>query len=227
LSETYVSIDVEADGPVPGLFSMLSLGAAAFSGEGEELGRWEVNLRPLPNAGEHPHTMQWWRSQENAYRLATADQRDPAEAMATFVAWVEELPGLPLAAADPVAFDFSFVNWYCFRFVGRNPLGHHGLDIRSLAMGLTHSRAYHDLPEAAMKPLLAAVDREGLVQHRALDDAVEQGRLLCALIAETRGGSRHLQALRDIMSITRDADHHTIRAVRERAARALGEPVVD
>src|SRR5437660_12135822 len=124
MAETYVSIDVEANGPAPGLYSMLSLGAAAFSQQCEELGTWAANLRPLPDAGEHPETMQWWESHPDAYRLATADQRDPAEAMTAFVAWVEALPNGPLAVGWPVAFDFGFVNWYCFRFVGRNPLGH-------------------------------------------------------------------------------------------------------
>jgi hypothetical protein len=184
VSETYVSIDVEADGPAPGLYSMLSLGAAAFGQEGAECGRWEMNLRPLRDAGQHPETMQWWQSHQDAYLLATADQRDPAEAMTAFVAWVEGLPGQPLAVGWPVAFDFGFVNWYCYRFVGRNPLGYDALDIRSLAMGLTHSHDYRDLREAEMKSFLAAVDREGLTEHRALDDAVEQGRLLCALIAQ-------------------------------------------
>ena len=33
LPEIYVSIDVEADGPIPGDHSMLSLGAAAFSAD--------------------------------------------------------------------------------------------------------------------------------------------------------------------------------------------------
>ena len=32
--ECYVSIDIEADGPIPGTYSMLSLGAAAFDSEG-------------------------------------------------------------------------------------------------------------------------------------------------------------------------------------------------
>jgi hypothetical protein len=224
VTETYVSIDVEANGPAPGLYSMLSLGAAAFNKGGEELGRWEANLRPLREADEHPETMEWWQSQQDAYRVATADQQDPAEAMAAFVAWVEALPGQPLAVGWPIVFDYGFVNWYCFRFVGRNPLGHNGLDIRSLAMGLTYSRGYHDLRDAEMRALAAAVDREGLMEHRALDDAVEQGRLLCALIAQTKGGLRHREALREIMSMTEDADHPLIRTIRRRAARALGEP---
>jgi len=38
--EIYVSIDIEADGPIPGPYSMLSIGAVAFTPEGEEVGEY-------------------------------------------------------------------------------------------------------------------------------------------------------------------------------------------
>ena len=46
--ECYVSIDIEADGPVPGLHSMLSLGAAAFTSEGVLGDTFSVNLESAP-----------------------------------------------------------------------------------------------------------------------------------------------------------------------------------
>ena len=45
--ECYVSIDIEADGPAPGLNSMLSLGAAAFTSDGALAQTFSVNLEPL------------------------------------------------------------------------------------------------------------------------------------------------------------------------------------
>lgn len=54
-----VSVDTEADGPVPDRYSMLSLGAAAFDC-GEELrSAFETNLETLPGALQHPDTMRW------------------------------------------------------------------------------------------------------------------------------------------------------------------------
>ena len=50
--EYYVSIDIEADGPIPGSFSMLSLGAAAFDSDGHLLDTWTANLEQLPDADE-------------------------------------------------------------------------------------------------------------------------------------------------------------------------------
>ena len=58
--ECYVSIDIEADGPIPGVHSMLALGAAAFDAEGQLHDSWSANLEQLPEASEHPRTMRWW-----------------------------------------------------------------------------------------------------------------------------------------------------------------------
>ena len=38
---TYVVCDIEADGPIPGPHSMISLGAVAVNREGKELGDFE------------------------------------------------------------------------------------------------------------------------------------------------------------------------------------------
>lgn len=187
--ETYVSIDIEATGPVPGIYSMLSLGAAAFSRDGEELGTWTANLDELEGAVRHPDTMAWWETQPLAWSLVMRDQVSPSSAMKAFEKWVVDLPGKKIAAAWPATFDFSFVNWYFHRFVGSNPLGFACLDLRSLAMGLTFSRGYYDLRENQIKELSDRVDRNGLNEHVAVDDAVEQGRLLVAMIRKTKGGT--------------------------------------
>jgi DNA polymerase III alpha subunit (gram-positive type) len=190
VSDVYVSLDIETTGPCPGLYSMISLGAAAFTKYGHELGAWGQNLAELPApASRHPDTMSSWETQPEAWARATEHPQRPGDAMASFVAWVERLNGKPIAAAWPAAFDFAFVNWYCHRFTGGNPLGFACLDIRSLAQGLTYSRGYYDLRENQIKELQGQVDREGLTEHVAVDDAVEQGRLLCALLARTKGGA--------------------------------------
>ena len=187
--DAYVSIDIETTGPAPGTHSMISLGAAAFSRGGEMLDTWDANLSELNDAGRHPGTMKWWEMQPEAWALATKNQIEPYDAMKSFERWVIELPGRKIAAAWPAAFDFAFVNWYCHSFVGHNPLGFACLDLRSLAMGLTYSRGYYDLRENQMRAMAGEVNREGLTEHKALDDAVKQGRLLCAMLARTRGGA--------------------------------------
>ena len=43
----YVVIDVEFDGPQPGLNSMISLGAVAINKNGDNFGDFEINLAPV------------------------------------------------------------------------------------------------------------------------------------------------------------------------------------
>ena len=64
--EVYVSTDVEADGPIPGPFSMLSLASAAFDAEGVLLGTFTVNLRTLEGATVHPDTARFWAANPEA-----------------------------------------------------------------------------------------------------------------------------------------------------------------
>jgi hypothetical protein len=188
MTDIYVSIDVETFGPAPGLYSMISLGAAAFERDGAELGTWSANLHELPGAIRHPETMAFWEQHPEAWALATENPMWPIDAMRSFEAWVAALGGKPIAAAWPAAFDFAFVNYYCHRFVGSNPLGFDCLDMRSLAMGLTYSRGYYDLRERQFDAIQQEVDREALREHVAVDDAIEQGRLLIALLRRTKGG---------------------------------------
>ena len=104
--ECYVSVDIEADGPIPGTYSMLSLGAAAFDAEGKLLDTWTANLEQLPDAGEHPRTMRWWAAHSQAWEAARTHPRPPEGAIAEFVAWAEGLRnefGWPVMVAFPAA----------------------------------------------------------------------------------------------------------------------------
>lgn len=73
MQEIYVSTDVEADGPIPGPYSMLSFGSAAFTGGGELLSTFTANLELLEGAAGHPETMAWRQRQQEAWdRTRTA-----------------------------------------------------------------------------------------------------------------------------------------------------------
>src|ERR1700738_31646 len=76
--EIYLSIDVEADGPIPGPYSMLSFGIAAFSIDKVLLGTFTRNLELLPGASQHPRVMQWWNS-TNVLRAAYERTREDVQ----------------------------------------------------------------------------------------------------------------------------------------------------
>src|SRR5258706_16312770 len=115
--EVYVSVDIEADGPIPGPHSMLSLGAAGFWIDWSEVpravacGTFSVNLETLPGAEGDPETMKWWRSQPAAWDACRSELQAPADAMRRFVAWLGGVPGRPGFGAYPAAVRLPWGYW--------------------------------------------------------------------------------------------------------------------
>lgn len=179
VSEIYISTDVETDGPIPGPNSMLSLGSAAYCADKTLVSTFGVNLHQLPGATPDPKTATWWQSQPDAWAACRRDPQDPAEAMASYSAWIKSLPGRPVFVAYPAAFDFLFVYWYLIRFTGESPFSHSALDIKTYAMALL-KKGYRDSTKRNMPP--SWFDKLPH-SHVALDDAIEQGALFCNMLA--------------------------------------------
>src|SRR5580658_1437097 len=91
MSEIYVSVDVEVDGPIPGQNSMLSLGAAAFVAPSTDpIAVFSVNFDTLEGAEQDPETMAWWRKEEqhHAWEAAHKDPQKVGIAIEQLIAWV-------------------------------------------------------------------------------------------------------------------------------------------
>lgn len=173
MGEVYFSIDVETDGPIPGPHSMLSLGCAAFS-LGRLVDSFEVNLDPLPGASGHPDTMLWWKSQSEAWGIATRNPLPPEQAMRGFVSWVTQTArgSQPVAIAYPAGFDFMFLYWYLVRFTGGSPFSFSAVDIKTYVMART-GRPYRRCGKRSWPARWRGDEPH---THRAVDDAIEQGR---------------------------------------------------
>ncbi len=172
--EIFVSVDIEADGPIPGSFSLLSLGAAAFTQDRTMVGTFSANLNTLEGATGDPDTMEWWKTQPEAWAAHRVNPEDPVIVMKRFVSWVKELPGKPVFVGYPAGFDFTFLYYYMIKFAGESPFSFSALDIKSYACA-TMKCGYRDatkknMPKRWFKNLPSHT-------HRALDDAIEQGLL--------------------------------------------------
>lgn len=182
MSEIYVSTDVEVDGPIPGPYSMLSFGSAAFRADKRLVGTFTANLATLPGATTHPDTMQWWAKHPDAWRAARTSPREPEEAMRDYARWLDALPGKLVFVGYPASFDFLFVYWYLIRFVGRSPFGFAALDVKTMAMTML-KRDFRDTAKKTMpERWFGATEHD----HVALNDAIEQGELFCNMLAESR-----------------------------------------
>ena len=181
--EIYISTDIETDGPIPGVNSMLSLASAAYQADKTLVSTFERNLETLPDAEGDPKTMDWWETQPKAWAACRKDCVSPKNAMADFSAWLKQLKGKKVFVAYPAGFDFTFVYWYLVRFTGHSPFSHSALDIKTLAMAMMKS-PYRDSVKRNM-PRHWFDDMPHT--HVALDDAIEQGAMFCNMIAEHFG----------------------------------------
>ena len=96
MPEIYVSTDIEADGRIPGVFSMLSFGSAAYQADGTLLGTFTANLEQLPEASTDPDTMAWWAERPQEWAACRQDLQKPEAAMKAYYAWLMDLPGTPV-----------------------------------------------------------------------------------------------------------------------------------
>lgn len=183
--EIYVSIDVEADGPIPGPHSMLSLGAVAYNPEGHCVGEFSANLQTLEGATGHPNMIAWWEGFPEAWAACRKNPRDPAEVMTQFADWLEALPGIPIFCGWPATWDFMWVYWYLIRFTGRRPFSEHGVDIRSYAMGMRK----RPFGKCGKNYLPKRWISQRAHSHVALEDAREQGELFVAMFCENMAGA--------------------------------------
>jgi hypothetical protein len=180
MAETFVSTDVETDGPIPGPHSMLSIGSAAYKADKTLLSTFSANLELLDGASAHPKTAQWWTTQPKAWAACRSNLEHPNVAMRRYVEWVKTLPGKPVFVAYPAGFDFMFVYWYLIRFTGESPFSHSALDMKTYAMALLKT-GYRDSTKRNMPGRWFDKLPHS---HVALDDAIEQGALFCNMLSE-------------------------------------------
>lgn len=126
----YVMVDVEADGPIPGDYSMISFGAVIVQPGLEQTfyGRLKpISDRFIPEA----------LAVSGFSREETLGFDDPAQVMADFREWLQQhATGRTLFVSDNNGFDWQFVNWYFHHFLGENPFGHSSTNLGSLYKGL-------------------------------------------------------------------------------------------
>lgn len=175
--ERYFSVDIESSGPIPGKYSMLSLGACVVGNPDEN---FYVELKPISKEFV-PDALKV--SGFDLNRL-NKEGTPPGEAMNAFRQWVEA------TAADHKAvfigfnacYDWQFVNWYLESFTGGNPFGFGGIDIKSYFMGLS------GLPWAktTSSQLPSEFQPDVPQTHNALDDARAQASIFQKLLLKNK-----------------------------------------
>ena len=180
---TYFVIDIECNGPVPGLYDMVSLGAVCVHNrDGRAASGESLYLEMRPQAP---------RFDSKAAAIHGLDQNrlhreglPRAEACRRLAAWVKrqcDPHTHAIFVGHNAPFDWSFVN---YAFVAENipnPFGYKALDTRALAMGVLGTHWLEASKEKIQGPLnLPPEDKH--TKHRADADAAYQAKILIALL---------------------------------------------
>jgi hypothetical protein len=147
-------VDIEADGPIPGDYSMVCFGAVIVERGLERT--FYATLAPISQKWIPEALQVSGFSREDTLKFA-----DPGAEMARFELWLKEnVQGRPIFVADNNGFDWQFVNWYFHHFLGRNPFGFSSMNLGSLYKGLVRDSS------ASFKHL-----RKTRHTHHPVDDA--------------------------------------------------------
>lgn len=167
--EVFISVDVETAGPIPGEFSMLTLGACCVDDPSKT---FACSFKPI-NKNFVPEALQvTGLSLEKLFDEGLA----PDIAMQKFAAWVGSLSidgQIPVFVGLNAPFDWSFVNYYFHRFAGANPFGFTAVDIKALFMGATGCTWQDTRSSAIARRVQPTLQGD----HDALHDALYQAEL--------------------------------------------------
>lgn len=115
--ENLYSLDIEADGPCPGLFSMVSFGLVPVAAP--ERGFY-TTLAPISERFNKESLAACGMTREQTLAFPSA-----AVSMQSFADWLAQEPGQGRRViwTDNPAFDWQFFNYYCHAYLGQNPFG--------------------------------------------------------------------------------------------------------
>ena len=179
--DIYFSCDIEADGPIPGDYSMSSIGlcvAGVYDGENfkkidVEQETFYAELRPISEVFDPEAAAVSGLDRDELIRSG----EDPKVAMERLHDWVRTVAGSyqakPVFVAYPLGFDWMFAYWYMNKFA-TSPFGFSScLDVKTM-----YAAKYNQPISSSTKrfmPKRLFTNRKHT--HNALDDAMGQGEL--------------------------------------------------
>ena len=155
----YIMVDIESNGPIPGDYSMTSLGAVIIDKKLDKT--FKVNIKPISEKCD-------------PYRKQFIDKKNSVDAviaMKMFKEWIaKNVSGKPIFISDNNGFDWMFVCWYFWHFLGENPFGYSSYNLQSLYRGVK-------------KNLSISLDdlRKRKLTHNSVEDAKDNAEIFLNL----------------------------------------------
>lgn len=131
-----IVVDVEADGPIPGKYSMVSFGAVVVDKEGKFNNTFYGQTKPISDL---------WIPEALAISGHTRKEHlefdNPQEVMWKFHDWIKE-QGKCIFISDNLAFDWQWINYYFHDQININPFGFSGQRIGDKFQGFFNNPYY-------------------------------------------------------------------------------------
>lgn len=123
-------VDVEADGPCPGLYSMVSFGAVLVDGKFNTT--FYAEVKPISKNWQPDALKVSGFSREQTLDFSPASLK-----MKEFEEWIlqNNRSGRPTFWSDNLAFDWQFINYYFHMSLYQNPFGYSGRRIGDYICG--------------------------------------------------------------------------------------------
>ena len=173
---SFISVDIEAAGPIPSQYALLSIGACSLS---QPRRTFYAELIPDKDRAD-PHAMDVHGL--DLSRLAR-EGLPPEVALRRLATWLTEAvpPGRPsLMVGFNLPFDWMFVNDYFHRYLGANPFGHSAVDIKAVYLGAS-GKTWAETSGSYLHQRYLAGSQ---LTHNALEDAIAQAMIFEGILKE-------------------------------------------
>ena len=124
-------VDIEADGPIPGVYSMIEIGAVKLTESLSET--FHIKLRPISELYMPKILKMLKYSRQDTLNF----EHTATHAMFLFERWIKETntKGSPLFFSDNNGFDYMFTHWYFMKFLEEDPFGHTSRNLQDIFRG--------------------------------------------------------------------------------------------
>ena len=163
---SYIMVDIESDGQIPGDYSMIEIGAVVVEKGLKK--RFYSKLKPISDK-YNPESL----SISGYSREETLGFEDASEVMKKFDSWINEnSTDKPLFVSDNNGFDWMFIAWYFHHFLGYNPFGYSSMNLGSFYKGIVRNTKEN------FKHLRMSVHT-----HNPLDDALGNAEAMLSILS--------------------------------------------
>lgn len=133
MPKKYIVVDVESDGPIQGIHSMVCFGAVIVSDKLDKT--FYGQIKPISNEYQ-PDAL----AVSGFTREEHENFEDPEIVMEKFAKWIaDEAPGGAILISDNNGYDAPWINYYFHRYYGKNPFGWSSRRIGDLFCGFVNN----------------------------------------------------------------------------------------